>query len=57
MARELAAIYRDFLPGDLQPLLDEGGIDGTVLVQAAPTEAEPTEQPPPSERSPDAAPG
>jgi L-fuconolactonase len=37
---ELTAIHRDFLPGDLKPLLEEAGIDGTVLVQAAPTEAE-----------------
>jgi len=31
-------IYRDYSLDDLRPLLD--GIDGTVLVQAAPTEAE-----------------
>jgi L-fuconolactonase len=37
---ELAAIYRDFQPGDLQPLLEAQGIDGTILVQAAPTVAE-----------------
>ncbi len=37
---ELAAIYRDFTPGDLAPLLEVAGIDGTVLVQAAPTVAE-----------------
>lgn len=30
---ELAAIYRDFLPSDLQPLLSDAGIDGTILVQ------------------------
>lgn len=30
---DLAPIYRDFEPGDLQPLLTEAGIDGTVLVQ------------------------
>ncbi|WP_212526085.1 amidohydrolase family protein [Actibacterium sp. MT2.3-13A] len=34
---ELAPIYRDFTPADLAPLLEAGGIDGTVLVQAAPT--------------------
>jgi L-fuconolactonase len=34
------SIYRDFGPGDLAPLLDEAGIDRTVLVQAAPSEAE-----------------
>ncbi|MEM9631266.1 MAG: amidohydrolase family protein [Pseudomonadota bacterium] len=37
---ELAAIYRDFLPSDLSPLLQQTGIEGTVLVQAAPTIAE-----------------
>ena len=37
---DLAPIYRDFLPADLAPLLDAAGIEGTVLVQAAPTEAE-----------------
>ncbi|MXY33453.1 MAG: amidohydrolase family protein [Boseongicola sp. SB0664_bin_43] len=37
---ELASIYRDFLPDDLRPLLAEAGIDGTILVQAAPTVAE-----------------
>lgn len=36
----LAPIYRDFGPEDLAPLLAAGGIDGTVLVQAAPTVAE-----------------
>ena len=37
---ELEAIHRDFGPSDLKPLLDAEGIDGTVLVQAAPTVAE-----------------
>lgn len=37
---ELDVIYRDFLPADLAPLLQDAGIDGTVLVQAAPTVAE-----------------
>jgi L-fuconolactonase len=37
---ELAPIHRDFGPGDLAPLLARHGIDRTVLVQAAPTEAE-----------------
>src|SRR5690606_18482697 len=32
--------YRDFLPEDLAPFLERHGIAGTVLVQAAPTEAE-----------------
>jgi L-fuconolactonase len=37
---DLGAIHRDFLPGDLTPLLQGAGIDGTILVQAAPTMAE-----------------
>ncbi|WP_249159585.1 amidohydrolase family protein [Bradyrhizobium tropiciagri] len=37
---ELAPIYRDFGLPDLQPHLDAAGIEGTILVQAAPTEAE-----------------
>ncbi|WP_295813264.1 amidohydrolase family protein [uncultured Nitratireductor sp.] len=37
---ELSAIYRDFLPDDLEPLMKAEGIDGTVLVQAAPSDAE-----------------
>jgi L-fuconolactonase len=37
---ELAPIYRDFLPADLATLLEKNGIDGTILVQAAPTIAE-----------------
>lgn len=37
---EMEPIYRDFLPRDLKPLLDGAGIDGTILVQAAPTVAE-----------------
>lgn len=36
----LRAIYRDFGPADLHPHLDAAGIDATVLVQAAPSEAE-----------------
>jgi L-fuconolactonase len=36
----LAPIYRDFGPDDLAPLLAGNGIERTVLVQAAPTEAE-----------------
>lgn len=39
---DLAPLYRDFLPGDLAPLIGRAGISGTVLVQAAPTEAETT---------------
>jgi len=33
---ELAAIHRDFLPSDLAPLLQQHGIDGSVLVQSLP---------------------
>lgn len=36
----LAPIYRDFLPADLAPLIAAAGIDRTIAVQAAPTEAE-----------------
>ena len=36
----LGPIYRDFTPDDLAPLLAEARIDKTILVQAAPTEAE-----------------
>jgi L-fuconolactonase len=34
------AICRKFLPADLEPLLEDAGIQRTVLVQAAPTAAE-----------------
>lgn len=37
---DLAPIYRDFTQGDLKPLLAAHGIARTILVQAAPTEAE-----------------
>jgi L-fuconolactonase len=37
---ELAPIYRDFLPEDLAPLLARHRVAGTILVQAAPTDAE-----------------
>ena len=37
---DFAAIYRDFAPGDLDPLRQQQGIDGVVLVQAAATVAE-----------------
>jgi len=37
---DLEPLYKDFAPSDLQPLLTGNGIDGTVLVQAAPTVAE-----------------
>jgi L-fuconolactonase len=36
----MAAIRRDFLPGDLKPELDAAGYDGCVAVQAPQTEAE-----------------
>jgi L-fuconolactonase len=36
----LGVLYRDFLPDDLAPHLERAGIVGTVLVQAAATEAE-----------------
>lgn len=36
----LAPLHRDFGPRDLEPLLTERGLDGTILVQAAPTPAE-----------------
>ena len=37
---ELEPLYRDFLPHDLAPILTEHQIEGTILVQAAPTVAE-----------------
>ena len=37
---DLAPIYRDFGLSDLRPLLSASRIEGTILVQAAPTEAE-----------------
>ena len=37
---DLAAIHRDFGPGDLEPLLAAADVDRTILVQAAPTTAE-----------------
>jgi L-fuconolactonase len=39
---ELKPIYRDFDLKDLAPLLAAAAIEGTILVQAAPTEAETT---------------
>ena len=39
-ARNFPKITRDFLPNDLAPLLAAGKIDRTILVQAAPSEAE-----------------
>jgi len=37
---EIAPLYRDFMPDDLAPHLSRNDIDGTILVQAAPTVAE-----------------
>lgn len=37
---DLAALYRPFGPDDLAPMLRRHNLDGTVLVQAAPTVAE-----------------
>jgi L-fuconolactonase len=36
----MRALYRDFGPDDLRPLLDSAGIDASIVVQAAATEAE-----------------
>lgn len=38
----LPVLYRDFMPDDLEPLLKQHELDGSILVQAAPT-AEETE--------------
>lgn len=40
MSPDLGPIYRDFTPDDLLPLIQQAGIDKTVLVQAADTVAE-----------------
>ncbi len=40
LTSELAPLYRDFLPDDLTPILRANGVEGTILVQAAPTVAE-----------------
>lgn len=37
---EMAALRRDFLPADLEPVLAQNGMDGCVAVQAAQSEAE-----------------
>jgi len=34
---DIELLFRDFVPEDLQPLLDQAGVDHTVLVQAAAT--------------------
>lgn len=40
LTSELAPLYRDYGPADLEPILKSNGVVGTVLVQAAATEAE-----------------
>ncbi|WP_171180622.1 amidohydrolase [Ruegeria sp. HKCCD8929] len=40
LTADLEVLYRDFGPEDLTPMLKAAGIEGTVLVQAAPTVAE-----------------
>ena len=40
LSPESDILYRDFLPGDLEPLLRQAGVTRTILVQAADTEAE-----------------
>jgi L-fuconolactonase len=40
MGPDVAPLLRDFLPDELRPLLARAGVDRTVLVQAAETEAE-----------------
>lgn len=37
---EMAALRRDFLPADLEPVLAQNGVDGCVAVQATQSEAE-----------------
>ena len=40
LSRDLEVLYRDYLPDDLAPHLRQAGVTGTILVQAADTEAE-----------------
>lgn len=40
MGEHVAPLLRDFLPADLAPLLARAGVTGTILVQAAETDAE-----------------
>lgn len=40
LTADLAPLYKDFLPNDLAPLLKAHNIAGTILVQAAPSDAE-----------------
>lgn len=36
----LETLYRDFMPKDLEPILRQQSVDGTILIQAAPSIAE-----------------
>ncbi|MCY4259634.1 MAG: amidohydrolase family protein [Rhodobacteraceae bacterium] len=40
LTSDMGVLYQDYLPNDLTPCLQENGVVGTLLVQAAPTEAE-----------------
>jgi L-fuconolactonase len=40
ITEEMSVIRRDFMPADLQPLLERNDIDGTVLVQTCQTESD-----------------
>ena len=40
MSSDLGVLYRDYLPNDLAPILEENGINKTVLVQASNSVAE-----------------
>ncbi|KAB7707227.1 amidohydrolase family protein [Bacillus aerolatus] len=37
LSKDMGVLYQDYLPENLQPLLEKHNISGTVLVQAAPT--------------------
>ncbi|MBK5443306.1 amidohydrolase [Peribacillus sp. TH24] len=37
LSKDMGVLYQDYLPEDLDPLLEKQGIAGTVLIQAAPT--------------------
>jgi L-fuconolactonase len=40
LTQDLPKLYRDFLPEHLAPLLERSGVGRTIVVQAAPTDAE-----------------
>src|SRR5215211_2516151 len=40
MSSDLGVLYRDYLPGDLAPILERNGVKQTVLVQASNSVAE-----------------